>query len=153
MRVGTASAKTRPGIFLVIHGAGWGGTERHVRGLMLGLAARGETVHLVVSQEGPLLDEARASGISTHVVMRKSTVSYISYLKQCLGSLRPAIVHAHSGRIPCLAARLAGVPGIVETRHGLPERSSRLYRSLPASRRWEGWKCKARPSHRRRLRS
>jgi glycosyltransferase involved in cell wall biosynthesis len=33
------------------------------------------------------------------------------------------------------------VPVVLETRHGIPERLRRLYRSAPAATRWEGWKC------------
>ena len=59
---------------------------------------------------------------------------------------RPVLVHAHSGRLPSLAARLARVPIIIDTRHGIPERLRPLYARFPSLRLWEG--AKSRLAHR-----
>lgn len=128
-------------VMMVVDRAGWAGTERHVGGLLRALASAGHSLSLVASEEGPLLAEARGLGIPVNIVSRTSTVSYILDLKRLLERARPAVLHAHAGRVPCLAARWAGVRSIVETRHGLPERDRRLYRLIPAARRWEAWKC------------
>ena len=126
----------------IIHGAGVGGTERHVRSLLGGLPAHGVVPILIISNEGPLLDFAQSRGIETHVVPRASAWSYLRALTQLLKELRPDVVHAHSGRLPCIAARRARVPRIVETRHG-------ALIGLSVMQRWpglalaEGWKCRA----------
>jgi glycosyltransferase involved in cell wall biosynthesis len=129
-------------VVLVIHGAGWAGTERHVRTLVRGLTRRGRQVDLVVSEDGPLAEEARAIGAGVQIVPRPDPAGYVLALRRWLRAERPAIVHAHSGRLACLAARWAGVPAILETRHGIPERLRPLYRIVPAARSWEGWKCR-----------
>jgi glycosyltransferase involved in cell wall biosynthesis len=130
-----------PRVALVLDGAGWAGTERHVAGLLGGLARGGWTVHLITSETGPLLD--RATGLEqTHVIPRTGSVAYVRALSDLLRRLRPDVLHSHSGRLACLAARLAGVPAVIETRHGLPERLRPLYRRWPLVRRWEGQKCR-----------
>jgi glycosyltransferase involved in cell wall biosynthesis len=126
----------------IIDGAGWGGTERHVRGLVSHLVALGWKIHLVVSEEGPLCRSAREGGVTVHLIPRTGSLGYLLRLSGLFRSLRPALVHAHSGRLACLAARLAGVEAVVETRHGLPERLSRLYVGCPSLRFWEAWKCR-----------
>jgi len=96
-----------------------------------GLADRGWTVALITSEEGPLVDAARARGIERHVVPRCGSIGYLAALTRLLRRMRPRLVHAHSGRLACLAARLAGIDRVVETRHGLPERLRPSYRFLP----------------------
>ena len=126
----------------IIHGAGIGGTERHLRSLLEGLPRHDIEPILIASREGPLLDHARSLGIETHLVARPSAWSYLWALRGRLRELRPDVVHAHSGRLPCLAARQAQVGWIVETRHGALIGLGTV-RRWPGIARAEGWKCRA----------
>ncbi len=133
-------AQRQPGrIVLALHGAGYAGTERHVRSLATGLNLRGWNVELVSSLEGPLLDSAGRAGVPTHLVSRTSTASYLTGLIRVFRKLRPALVHAHSGLLPGLAARWAGVRVVVETRHGLPGRLGEIPGRSAAVRTGDRW--------------
>jgi len=130
---------------MVLDGSGIGGVERHVRDLIEGLTRShgdGVEVHLIAGGDGPLLSAARSAGARVHRVQREPSLLYVARVARCLASIRPALVHAHSGRLACLAARLAGVPVVIETRHGIRERGSRLYQRIPAARRLE-WRKSA----------
>lgn len=105
-------------VTIVGSGAGIGGTERHIAALVAGLRHRGFEVELVTSEKGPLGAEARANGAAWTVVLRPGPVRYCLALALHLRRTRPDVVHAHAGRLACVAARLAGVPWIVDTRHG-----------------------------------
>ncbi len=130
----------RPGrIVLALHGAGYAGTERHVRSLATGLSRRGWDVELVSSLEGPLLDSVREAGVPTHLVGRTSTASYLTGLIRVFRKLRPVLVHAHSGLLPGLAARWAGVQAVIETRHGLPGRLGEIPGRSPAVQTGDRW--------------
>jgi glycosyltransferase involved in cell wall biosynthesis len=129
-------------VALVIDGAGRAGTERHVLGLLRGLRARNVPVLLVTSHPGPLATDAAAIGAEWRLCPRPDAGSYLSGLVRILRRARPAVVHVHSGRVACLAARLAGAPAIVDTRHGIPERLRPLYARHPGLRRWEGVKSR-----------
>ncbi len=133
-------------VALVLDGAGRAGTERHVLGLLRGLRARGVPVLLVTSQPGPLADNAVAFGAAWRRCPRRDSRGYVAGLVRLFREQRPVLVHAHSGRLPSLAARLARVPIIVDTRHGIPERLRPLYTQSPSLRRWEG--VKSRLAHR-----
>jgi glycosyltransferase involved in cell wall biosynthesis len=141
-RSGTEEAAdpARGHVALVLDGAGWAGTERNVRGLLGGLPALGWRVDLVTCEEGPLTVEARRLGLAVHVLPRRPALAYVLGLRRLLRELRPEVVHAHSGRLACLAGRLAQVPFVVETAHGLPQRRRRLYRVFPPVRLWEAMK-------------
>ena len=133
-------------VALVLDGAGRAGTERHVLGLLQGLRASGIPVLLVTSQPGPLADDAVALGAAWRRCPRGDSCSYVARLARLFREQRPALVHTHSGRLPSLAARLAGVPIIVDSRHGIPERLRPIYARFPWLRRWEG--VKSRLAHR-----
>jgi glycosyltransferase involved in cell wall biosynthesis len=144
-RAGRASADGGT-VVLVLDGAGRAGTERHVLGLLRGLRARGVPVLLVTSQPGPLADDAVALGAAWRRCPRRDSRGYVAGLVRLFREQRPVLVHAHSGRLPSLAARLAPVPIIVDTRHGIPERLRPLYARFPSLRWWEG--VKSRLAHR-----
>jgi glycosyltransferase involved in cell wall biosynthesis len=46
-------------------------------------------------------------------------VAYVARMVRLARRWRPGVLHAHSGRVAALAGRIAGIPAIVETRHGL----------------------------------
>jgi len=133
-------------VALVLDGAGRAGTERHVLGLLRGLRAYGIPVLLVTSQPGPLADEAVTLGAAWRHCPRRDSRRYVAGLVRLFREHRPVLMHAHAGRLPSLAARLARVPIIVDTRHGIPERLRPLYARFPSLRRWEG--VKSRLAHR-----
>lgn len=133
----------RKRVALVVNGAGWAGTERHVRSLVECLPERGFDVHLITSQDGPLQEQAQSAGASVHQVPRRSTIGYGRGLFGLLRELRPDVIHAHSGRVPLWVARLAGVPRIIDTRHGLLERLNPRLQNLGWRWRWEVLKCRA----------
>jgi glycosyltransferase involved in cell wall biosynthesis len=133
-------------VALVLDGAGRAGTERHVLGLLRGLRAWGVPVLLVTTRPGPLADDAVALGAVWRRCPRRDSRGYVAGLVRLFREQRPVLVHAHSGRLPSLAARLARVPIIVDTRHGIPERLRPLYARFPSLRRWEG--VKSRLAHR-----
>ena len=138
-------------VTLVGSRAGIGGTERHLASLVRGLPPRGFEVELVTSEMGPLSELARGCGVTSTIVPRPGRMAYLAGLTRHLARTRPHVVHAHSGRLPCLAARLAQVRWILDTRHGHldpglePGRDERLQdERLSRERRlrWqlEGWK-------------
>ncbi len=129
-------------ISLVIAGAGIGGTERHVELLLVGLANLGHSVRLLSSRDGPLVDKARAVGAETAIIPRPNGVTYVSKLLRELKRTRPDVLHSHSGRLPCIAGRMAGIPAIVDTRHGLIVPSLGTEPDSAARWRWEAAKCR-----------
>ncbi|MCB9462724.1 MAG: glycosyltransferase [Candidatus Eisenbacteria bacterium] len=105
-------------VTLVGSRAGIGGTERHLASLVRGLPRRGFEVELVLSEGGALTEIAAASGVRVVCLERHSRSAYFRKLAGHLRRTRPNVVHAHTGRLPCLAARVAGVPLVLDTRHG-----------------------------------
>lgn len=108
-------------LLLVLHRSGFAGTERHVLWLAVGMKERGWDVHLAVSHQGPLLRHFRTGGVTIHVLPRYPGlgVLYGARLAGLARRLRPDVLHAHSGRLAVGAGRLAGVPAVLDTRHGL----------------------------------
>lgn len=137
----TTVARGRVRVAQIIHGAGLGGTERHLRSLLEGLPDHGVEPILIVSSEGLLLDLARSLGLESYLLPRSSAWSYLNTLTRRLETLRLDAVHAHSGRLPCIAARRAGIPRIIETRHGALHGVGRLERWSGLALT-EGWKCR-----------
>ena len=103
-------------VTLVGSGAGIGGTERHLASLVRLLPGRGFAVELITSERGELTRMASDSGAISTVIPRPGRLSYLIRLTAHFRRTRPDVVHAHSGRLPCLAARLARVPWVLDTR-------------------------------------
>lgn len=108
-------------ILLVLHRGGRAGTEYHVLWLAAELRIRGWQVHVVVSEPGPMLKDFAEDGIQVHVVRRdfRCDHRFVHGLARLGRSISADILHAHSGRVAALAGRFAGIPAILETRHGL----------------------------------
>ena len=123
-----------------------GGAQENTILTCRGLHQRGFDVTLVTGPEtgpeGSLLDDARADGYRVLVFksLRRNPrpildlVALIS-LWRFFRRERPDIVHTHSSKAGILgrmAARLAGVPVIIHTNHGLPfhPRQNRLVRGF-----------------------
>ncbi|MDQ1431285.1 MAG: hypothetical protein QOF40_1887 [Actinomycetota bacterium] len=148
---------TRPRVLFVDHCARLSGGEI----AMLRLARELETVdaHIVVFEDGPLLDELGAAGITSEIVampartrdLRRQqvgvrlpwraaadTVVQVARLARRLQRLRPDVVHANSLKaciVAGLAARLARVPCVWHVRDridadSLPRPAVALVRAL-----------------------
>lgn len=110
-----------------------GGAQENTLLSCLGLHEHGHQVTLIIGPEtgpeGSLLDEARAGGYRVEIVptLCRAVRPFTDWraqrdLTRVLQALRPDIVHTHSskaGVLGRLAARAAGVPGIVHTIHGM----------------------------------
>jgi glycosyltransferase involved in cell wall biosynthesis len=98
-------------------------------GLLQFLKAGQVDVHVVAAPE-PFLDEfAAAAGVQRHAIAMTRTISPVRdgvagwRLYRLFVRLRPDVVHAHTpkgGMLGVIAARLAGVPAVLYTIHGLP---------------------------------
>ena len=111
----------------LIKAKGVAGAERHLLTLLPVLRARGVDARLVVladpqGRAASLIGEARARDVPVQSVgiLTDGDASLYLRLSQLLRGLRPAIAHTHLVHadfygIP--AARLAGVPVVVTTRH------------------------------------
>ncbi|MBM3285790.1 MAG: glycosyltransferase family 4 protein [Candidatus Eisenbacteria bacterium] len=105
----------------VLHRAALAGTERHVLALTQGLKMRGWEPLVAVSRSGPAEAAFERAGIPV-VHLRRTRgpdPTYVFRLVSLLKEREIDILHAHSGRLPCLAGRIAGIALVVETRHGL----------------------------------
>ncbi|MCC7144676.1 MAG: glycosyltransferase family 4 protein [Candidatus Eisenbacteria bacterium] len=117
-------------IALLLDGGAYGGTERHVRDLVLGMGERAPgsfAPELILAQDGPFAEAMRGRGIPTHIEPRPGALAYVRGVAARIRAGRYALVHAHSGRLACLGARLGGAKTVIETRHGLIERVNPHY--------------------------
>jgi glycosyltransferase involved in cell wall biosynthesis len=109
---------------------GLGGQEKRVLAELIGLAGRGHEVSLVCRHEGRIRAEAEKHGIRvfTLPLKRPLDVSSILRLRAIIKEHGVEIVNTHSGVdawIGALAAKLAGAPLLVRTRHlNIPLRRS-----------------------------
>jgi len=109
-------------------------TLRFFQGQIGYVKERGFIVH-AVSSPGRFLDEtAERENIITHGIEMPRSITPLKDLAGLLKiyrlfrQLKPALVHSHTpkgGLLGTIAARLAGVPVVVYTMHGLPFTTSR----------------------------
>jgi L-malate glycosyltransferase len=105
----------------------WAGAEVQVRTVASYLAERPE-IHLtaVLLNDGRLATELRTMGIEVAVVdeRRYSSAAIVAFLVRFLRAHEIDILHTHRYKdtvLGMLAAKLAGVPKVVRTVHGLTE--------------------------------
>lgn len=101
---------------------GWGGQERRILLECEGLMARGHQVEIATRESCWIAKEARSRGIPTSFfpMARKLDFTAIRQLKAHLQQGRFDVVHTHSGIdawIGGIAAKWAGTPALVRTRH------------------------------------
>jgi glycosyltransferase involved in cell wall biosynthesis len=132
--------KTRDKIVHVItESVPYGGAQRNTFLTVKGLAADGYDVELICGPGGPLVEEARAAGVSVHVmndlvrpVHPLKDLRALWQLYRLFRARRYAIVHTHSvkaGFLGRVAAWCARVPLIIHTLHGVPFRITDDFKS------------------------
>ena len=110
----------------------WAGAETQVVSTMSYLVAQpGITLTAVLFNDGRLADELRRLGVGVVILdeTRTSTLGIFLGLVRVLRAHRFDLIHLHKykdGVLGSIAARIAGVPCIVRTMHGLAEP-------------WQGW--------------
>ena len=116
-------------ILFVVTKSNWGGAQRYVYDPATALPKAAFAVSVAFGQPGWLADELKKAGIATHPipslqrdVSLTADVKCFFELFHLFRAIKPDIVHLNSskaGGIGALAARLAGVPRIIFTSHGL----------------------------------
>jgi glycosyltransferase involved in cell wall biosynthesis len=122
-------------VLFVITKANWGGAQRYVFDLATSLPKNEFDVVVAFGQRGRLAAELQKAGVTTYEIRSlQRDISLIADLKSffelrtLFSNIKPDVVHLNSskaGGVGALAARLAGVPKIVFTAHGLPWDESR----------------------------
>ena len=116
---------------------GWGGQEHRTFKEMLALRERGHSLELVCVPGARLGERLAAEGFTVHTTTMRSgaDVSAVAHMRRILKQGRFDVLNTHSGRDSLLggaAARLAGTPLIVRTRHlALAITSRATYTWLP----------------------
>ncbi|WP_459711506.1 glycosyltransferase family 4 protein [Paraburkholderia sp. 2C] len=116
---------------------GWGGQEVRTLKEMAALRERGHTVELVCPADAEIGRRAAAAGVPVHHAPMRTGGDIASMLtiRSLLSRRAFDVLNAHSGHdclVAGLAARAAGTPFIVRTRHlALPVSSLATYRWIP----------------------
>lgn len=121
-------ARGRRKILLCITKSNWGGAQRHVYDLAVGLDKSRYAVTVLLGGEGPLTTKLKEAGVPTIVISELSRdLSFTKDLRVFFRLIKifwkenPDIVHLHSSKIGALgslSARLAGVRSVIFTGHG-----------------------------------
>ena len=103
----------------------FGGIERHVLGLICGLAAQGVSALLVLFHDNELAAQARGQGIEPIILSNRngSALATSRQLAQLFKQHNIHVVHVHGYKatVFCALARRWFSFAIVKTEHGLPE--------------------------------
>lgn len=103
----------------------FGGVERHVLGILTGLAARGMTPLLLLFHDGELAAQAREMKIEPVILpnRNRSIAATARQLARLLEQRRIRVVHVHGYKatVFCALARRWHPFAMVKTEHGLPE--------------------------------
>lgn len=92
--------------------------------LAVELTQLGQSVELICLEEtGPVADDVADAGVAVHLIRTPGVLTNLAPngLAQWFATTKPDVVHSHSGvwLKAARAARMARVPGIVHTVHGL----------------------------------
>lgn len=105
----------------------FGGVERHVLGLLSGLAARGVSAFLLLFHDGELAAQAREQGVEPVILpnQNRSLPATCRLLANMLEQWQVRIVHVHGYKatVYCALARYWHPFAVIKTEHGLPETS------------------------------
>lgn len=102
---------------------GWGGQEQYIHRMMLAMRERGHTLEAVCQPHARLAERLRQEGFTVHTMLMDGPVNYTRGVPKIRRILRDGgfdVLNTHSRRDTMLAgvaARLAGTPLIVRTRH------------------------------------
>lgn len=103
----------------------FGGVERHVLGLLAGLAGEGVDVALVLFHDGELAAQARNLGVVPIILPSRNRAAFsaASRLAHVLEQRGIGVVHVHGYKATVISAiaRRRHRFAIVKTEHGLPE--------------------------------
>lgn len=103
----------------------FGGVERHVLGLLSGLAARGVSAFLLLFHDGELAAQAREQGVEPVILPNQngSLPATCQLLANMLEQWQVRIVHVHGYKatVYCALARYWHPFAVIKTEHGLPE--------------------------------
>jgi glycosyltransferase involved in cell wall biosynthesis len=117
-------------VHVITESAPFGGAQRNTLASVVGLAGRGLPAELICGPGGRLVTAAREANVPGHVVdtlvrpvAPARDAAALAALVRLFRRGRYDVVHTHSvkaGFLGRLAARLAGVPLVVHTIHGVP---------------------------------
>lgn len=109
----------------VIQNLNYGGMERVLHSLAMGLPSFGFEVHIVVLQYLGHFADGLKDRVTFHQVppMSKLSLLYPGPLAEVLRRVGPDVVHSHTGvwLKSSRASRMAGVRAVVHTEHGRPD--------------------------------
>lgn len=102
---------------------GFGGQEQYIHRMMMAMRDRGHHLEAVCQPHARLTERLRQEGFTVHTMLMDGPLNYARSVARIRGILRRGrfdVVNTHSRRdtmIAGVAARLAGTPLIVRTRH------------------------------------
>jgi len=97
------------------------GTEKHLLILLRNLNRDLFDPAVVCFSDGPLIELLRKQGIKAWSLKRERFLDYptAKRLYSLIKEYKFDLLHSHCGQFACIIAKLAGVPYLIETRHGL----------------------------------
>lgn len=101
----------------------WGGQEQYIFRMFLAMRERGHHLELLCQPHAQLADRVRQEGFTVHTMLMDGPANYLRGVPKVRNILRQGrfdVLNTHSRRDTLLAgvaARLAGTPLIVRTRH------------------------------------
>ncbi len=111
----------------IVSGDLWAGAEVQVATVASYLVEQPDVnLSAVLLNEGRLASELRRLGVQVTVIdeSRNSAVRIVTLLTRCLREHHVEVVHTHRYKesvLGTIAAKLAGVPHVIRTVHGMPE--------------------------------
>jgi glycosyltransferase involved in cell wall biosynthesis len=128
------------GVAICSVGELFGGVERHILGLLQGLASQGVPATLVLFTDAELAAQARGQGFDVVVLPGRNAemIATARRLAALLAERGIGLVHAHGYKamVYCAIARMFRPFGIVKTEHGLAEPMAGLAAIRERMYRW-----------------
>lgn len=110
-------------VLLVLGSSNFNGTERYAVDIARKLPEDKFEVWIAVPEYGNLSEILKDYGINEFIydnkIQNKFTLAGAKNLFHFIKKMKFDVVHANTGIIPCIAAKIAGVKLILETKHGL----------------------------------